>query len=330
LSMYDRFGREIDYLRISVTDRCGLNCRYCKNEDFRLLDKDELLTDDELIRTASVMAGLGIKHIRLTGGEPLDREGITELTGRLVNTKGIISVDMTTNGLKLAQCASALAAAGLNGVNVSLDTVDESRFRMICGDREGASDSGYVSRILDGIDAALEAGLKVKINTVFTRINRDDWESMALLAKERSVDVRFIELMPLGAWQPADHVPVSWLKEQLITAFPKAQKLDGRRGSGPAVYYRIPGFKGCIGFISAVGDKFCDRCNRIRLTAEGGLKPCLCLGDKLDLKGMLRNDRSDQELSEAIKRAIYEKPREHCFETPELVTEHMSMSAIGG
>ncbi len=330
--MRDRYGREIDYLRISVTDRCGLNCGYCRKEGQRLLNKDELLTDEEILRTVEAMAGLGIKHIRLTGGEPLDRDGIVGLAGRLVKSGGIESVNMTTNGLKLEKYAAELATAGLRGVNVSLDTLDESRLEWITGSENvgSAGRDGFTYRILRGVDAALEAGLKVKINTVFTKVNRDDWKKMVLLAKERPVDVRFIELMPLGGASLKEYVPMSWLMEGFTQAYPKAVKTGTGRGNGPAVYYSVPGFNGCVGFISAVSAKFCDSCNRIRLTAAGGLKPCLCMGDQLDLRSILRSGVPDKDLSEAIKHMIYEKSREHCFETPQLVTEHLSMSAIGG
>ncbi|MCR5683932.1 MAG: radical SAM protein [Lachnospiraceae bacterium] len=358
--MYDRYGREIDYLRFSVTDRCGLCCGYCKKDYNRFLPDNELLTDDEIIRITRIMAGLGIKHIRLTGGEPLDRAGIEVLARELVKTDGIHTTDMTTNGLKLAKYAPELAGSGLSGVNVSLDTLNENKYLRITGlttevvhtpettqvenhgtheklqkneyadKNEEPEKTGYVLEILRGIDAALGAGLKVKINTVLTQLNSDDVFDMIMLAKDRPADVRFIELMPLGGASSGQQVPLSGVKQNFLAGFPEARPVTQKRGNGPAVYYRIPGFKGCIGFISAITDKFCDSCNRIRVTASGGLKTCLCYGTQTDLKSFLRNGASDAGLKELVRSSIYEKPKEHCFETPECITEHMSMSGIGG
>ena len=348
-------------MRISVTDRCNLRCVYCMPRSTgRMCDTcgfgDDALTDDEIVRIVQAAAGIGIKHIRLTGGEPLLRPGLAGLVSRLVSVAGIESVDLTTNGILLADYAGELVHAGLRGVNVSLDTTDEDIFSKITG-------TAYKPEtVIDGIDAALAAGLKVKINSVLTDVNRDCWPDLIGLVKERNSDIRFIELMPIGNGR--DHTGVSnpELKKWITGRYGKLKESgcehssentgmngitgkassntggssntgkspDISHGNGPAQYYRLPGYRGCIGFISAIHGKFCDSCNRIRLTSAGILKSCLCYDSDIDLRRILRNSADTDEIAAVIAEAIRNKPKAHCFESPEMIPEHRSMSQIGG
>ena len=347
--MKDSFGREIDYLRISVTDRCNLRCMYCMPRDCKSGSgaAEDLLSFDEIVLIAGAAARTGIRHIKLTGGEPLLRDDICRLVRSIRETDGIETVSLTTNGILLGKYSAELAAAGLDSINVSLDTLDEERFAVI----SGISSLFTVKDILAGIDKALADGLKVRINSVLTDINRDEWADLSLLARDRRLDVRFIELMPMGngrklktasgatgAGEVSEATGVTGvtgvsnreLASAIAERFGELEPVHEKRGNGPAVYYRVPGFRGCIGFISAICDKFCNRCNRIRLTAAGILKPCLCYASTTDLKQMIRNGAGYGMIENTIREAIRNKPAAHCFENPDMISETGSMSQIGG
>lgn len=335
--MKDSFGREIDYLRISVTDRCNLRCIYCMPGACDAVgSQEDILGSDEIVLIAEAAAETGIRHIRLTGGEPLIREDIIDLVSRIRKISGIDSVGITTNGILLEEYSERLASAGAGNINVSLDTLDEERFARITGIDENACKAGSIydrynpRKILDGIDTALRNGLTVRINCVLTDINRDEWADLCDLARDREIDVRFIELMPIGAGAGLEGISNRELAARIQERFGKMELQDGKRGNGPAVYYSLPGFRGCIGFISAVCDKFCSHCNRIRLTAAGILKPCLCYASTIDLKKMINSGADREELVNTIKNAILDKPAAHCFETPEMISESEYMSRIGG
>ena len=321
----DRFGRTINYLRISVTDRCNLRCRYCMPEGIERLPMAKILTYEEIAFICARAAELGIDRVRITGGEPLVRKGCPELVAMLKKIPGIRQAAMTTNGVLLAEYLEALLAAGLDAVNISLDTTDREKYRALTGRDE-----------LDRVTAAirLAAGrLPVRINCVVQRgFNEDAPEHLAELARELPVDVRFIELMPLGAARDLAMVPNSEVLARIERAFGKTTEDPDARGNGPAVYRRLEGFTGRIGFVSAMHEKFCGECNRLRLTSTGELKPCLCYAERIPLREILRDGEADKEgrIRIKIREAAMRKPQAHCFENRDSVTEGRGMSQIGG
>jgi len=304
----DSFQRPINYLRISVTDRCNLRCFYCMPEKgVPLLPREHLLTYEEIARVVGAAVGLGIIKVRLTGGEPLVRAGLVDLVSILSRIEGLDDLSLTTNGLLLADFAPALKRAGLERVNVSLDTFNPQRFRRITGG-EG------LEAVLKGIEAAKEAGLNpVKVNTVVIPGVNDD-ELLAF--GQRSLEgwhVRFIELMPFGQAGGLPTLYVSQMVSQLEEAFgPLTPAIN--RGGGPARYFRLPGAKGTIGFISPISQHFCFACNRLRLTAEGKLRPCLLQETEVDLRAPLRDGASAGALEGIIRKAVAQKPLKHCLE----------------
>lgn len=320
--MIDQVGREIDYLRVSVTDRCNLRCVYCMPaEGIPLLSHGDLLRFEELERVCACAARLGIKKFKLTGGEPLVRLGLPDFAKSLRKLPGVEQVTLTTNGVLLGKYAGELAQA-IDCVNVSLDTLDPAQFTRITRRDE-------LPRVLDGISAALEAGLPVRVNCVPSRTS-DKAQLLAIagLARTRPVDVRFIEMMPVGQGDAFDGVPTDLLKEWLTDAYgPLTPTAD--RGNGPAVYEKIPGFAGRLGFISAVTKKFCARCNRVRLTSAGFLKLCLDYDLGIDLRGPLRSGLSDEKLLELMRDAIAQKPDGHQFGQKKTSLVR-SMAQIGG
>ncbi len=321
--MLDRYGRRINYLRISVTDKCNLRCRYCMPDGVELVPMQDLLTMEEIAQIVRCGVRLGIDRVKLTGGEPLVRRGIVELLRLLRGIDGLKQVTMTTNGILLRQYLPKLKELGLDGVNISLDTTDPEVYKAITGyDR--------LDEVLAAIDAAVSAGLRVKLNTVLTQEqNPDAWRELLVFAEKMPVDVRFIELMPIGEGAVLHGVSNDALYSQIRECYPQMAADQQVHGNGPAVYYRIPDFQGSIGFISAMHHKFCDGCNRIRLTAMGELKPCLCYADHTDLKTILRNEGEDA-VYEAMGEAIYQKPQAHCFEVKDKITEERRMYSIGG
>ncbi len=323
----DRFGRRIDYLRLSVTDRCNLRCCYCmpRGLESRKVTMAEILSYEELLRAAEAAAALGIRRFKITGGEPLCRRGCTDFIGRLKQLPGVEQVTLTTNGVLLAEELPQLLSAGLDAVNISLDSLNPQTYAAITG-------YDVLPQVLQGLRAALSAGLPVKLNTVLTEgCNAEDWRVLLALAEAEPLDVRFIELMPIGCGRQQRGVSNVALLQEIRARYPGLEKDPRRHGNGPAVYYRIPGFRGSVGFISAVHEKFCDRCNRLRLTAEGQLKPCLCYGEAVDLRELLRRpDSSAAMLQAAIRQAVQQKPQGHCFEDITAVTEVKKMAEIGG
>jgi cyclic pyranopterin phosphate synthase len=307
----------------------------------------EILTYEEIVRVCTLAAQLGIKKIRLTGGEPLVRFGIEELVRMIHEIPGIEKVTLTTNGILLKDKLPALVDGGLQGVNISLDTLVSSEFRNITG-------RDQLNQVLDSIRAALDAGIQVKVNTVllpkefFEDTGLPDaadrtvpeqmkvcsapgnWLSMLPLPEHLPVDLRFIELMPIGEGKVYDNLSSLEVMRTLRERYPGLKEDHAVHGSGPAVYYEIPGFKGSIGLIQAVHGKFCSGCNRIRISATGQVKPCLCYADTVDLRSYLRNGADDDTVREALAGAIYAKPMEHCFENLAAISEQKKMVAIGG
>lgn len=321
--MLDQYEREINYLRISLTDKCNLRCRYCLPNGVKLVLMEDLLTMEEIAAIARCGAKLGIDRVKLTGGEPLVRRGILQLMEMLQEIDGLKQITMTTNGLLLRKYLPELTVRGLSAVNISLDTMDPETYRQITG-FDGAAE------VLAAVDAALDEGLKVKINSVLMEdLNPGAWKELIMLAKNRPLDVRFIELMPIGEGTRFHGVSNVQLLKELKAAYPDMEPDRSIHGNGPAVYYHIPGFEGSIGLISAVHHKFCSGCNRIRLTADGQLKPCLCYDTSADLKTILRT-QGENAVLETMRQTIYQKPEEHCFEEAGQITEHHRMASIGG
>ena len=326
--MLDRFGRSIDYMRVSITDRCNLRCRYCMPEGVELLPMRSILTYEEIREICAAAAELGIRKLKVTGGEPLVRLGCPDLIRTLKSVPGIEQVTLTTNGVLLGRYLPALVEAGLDAVNISLDTLDRERYAAITGRDE-------LTSVLDSVDAALASPLRVKLNAVLQKgVNDDEWLSLAELARDRALDVRFIEMMPIGLGKQIEGMANTLLREELLRRFPELEEDASVHGNGPAAYVRIPGWKGGVGFISAIHGRFCGECNRLRLTSQGGLKPCLCYGDVTDLMPLLRGETAGEEraalLRSALENAIWNKPKQHCFEELESITEKGRMARIGG
>ena len=320
----DSFGRSINYLRISVTDRCNLRCLYCMPpEGVPQMPHSEILSYEEIRTVVRAAAELGINRIRLTGGEPLVRADLPKLIRMLSQIKRIKELSLTTNGTVLKKYALELKQAGLSRVNVSLDTLKPDRFRYI-------TRLGELKTVLEGIEAAKEAGFElVKINTVIMRgINDDEILDFAKMTYEDGWHVRFIELMPFKG--VAEFVPSVELRQH-ISLLGKLELCTPVTGDGPAIYYRLSGAKGTIGFITPLTEtSFCSRCNRMRLTPDGKLRPCLLAEDEVDLKMPLRNNASMEELKRLIIKAVASKPEHHHLEGGNVRPVNRKMSQIGG
>ena len=320
----DSFQRPIDYLRISVTDRCNLRCVYCMPaEGIDLLAHEDVLSYEEIYRVATAAAELGIKKVRITGGEPLVRIGLSSLIGMLAQIDAIDDIALTTNGILLARYADELKAAGLRRVNISLDTLKPDKFRLIT--RGGDLDS-----VLEGIEAAGIAGLNpIKINVVvMAGSNDDELTDFACKTVDDGWHVRFIEHMPFNSeMASSSFVSVNEVRERLASL----GELEPCtfKGNGPAKYYRLPQAKGTIGFITPVSEHFCFHCNRLRLTADGRLRPCLLSEQEIDLRQPLRQGISAEELKKLIKRAVDSKPRKHKL-AEGLVPRNRPFSQVGG
>lgn len=323
--MLDRYGRVINYLRISVTDRCNLRCCYCMPEGVQDVGMKNILTFEEIWEIVRTGVSLGITHIRITGGEPLVRKGCVDLIRGIREIPGVETITMTTNGVLLGNYAKQLKEAGVDGVNISLDTLDPEEFFKITGKRE-------LQEVLAGIRAAKTAGLPVKLNAV----NRKELDPIPLVryAQEENLPIRFIEMMPVGYGKKYVGRSNEELRETLEAVCGNAECMTNREelsrmGSGPAVYYQFSDLKVPVGFISAIHGKFCDTCNRVRLTAEGYLKLCLCYDEGEDLRRVLREGEKEN-LRTIMEQTIFRKPAAHCFEHPAEMTETHEMVKIGG
>ncbi|MCR4420487.1 MAG: GTP 3',8-cyclase MoaA [Clostridia bacterium] len=323
--MRDRWGRNINYLRVSVTDRCNLRCRYCMPEEgVERKSHEEILRLEEMVRLLEVAVGLGLTRIRFTGGEPLVRRNFPYLVARTAELAGIEDLALTTNGILLAEQAADLRRAGLRRVNISLDTLDPEKYAFI-------TRGGELTRVWAGIEAALAVGFDpVKINVVIFRgFNEEEIEGFARLTQERPLHVRFIELMPLGAAN-GDYpfLPAT----EVLARLGRVARLEPVRvaGNGPAEYYRLPGGKGTLGVIAALTRPFCATCNRLRLTADGQLRPCLESDFQIDLRGPLRAGAGEAELAGLFRQAVAAKPRQHRFGCRAGKAEEAGMWQIGG
>lgn len=333
--MNDLMGRTVDYLRISVTDRCNLRCRYCMPpEGVSDIGHREILRYDEILVIVKTMAQLGIKKIKVTGGEPLVRRGTEELIRELAAVEGIEEVTLTTNGVMLEERLPALIQAGIRNINISLDTLDRERYKALAG-------ADMLEKVRGAVSACLaDERIRLKINCIsLADTPKEDFISLARIAEKNCADVRFIEVMPIGMGKTQSGISADTLFEMLEESFGKGRKVCERRGNGPAEYFEFEGFKGKIGFISAVSHRFCTECNRIRLTADGILKPCLASEYGVNLKALLRNGAGSDgaggdRLAEHIRQAIEGKAEGHCFNAcgkpQDRVQGERLMSQIGG
>ena len=327
--LIDPFGRHVSYLRVSVTDRCDFRCVYCMAEDMTFLPKKEVLTLEELDRLCSAFVKRGVKKLRLTGGEPLVRKGILTLIeslGRHLDTGDLEELNITTNGSQLKRYAKDLFAAGVRRINVSVDTLDPDRFKEI-------TRWGRLEQVLDGIDAAQQAGLKIKINAVALKsVNAHEIPHMISWAHERGMDFTLIETMPLGdidGDRTDQYLPLSAVRAELAQYWALTDLPD--RTGGPARYVRVEETGGRLGFITPLTHNFCESCNRVRLTCTGTLYMCLGQEDAADLRKPLRDSADNDLLMQAIDEAIGRKPKGHDFvidrrRNQPAVKRHMSVT----
>lgn len=310
--MQDAFSRNIQYLRVSLTDKCNLRCTYCMPKDgVKFLPHSEILSLEEIERAIAIMASLGVKKVRLTGGEPFVRKGILSLISAIKSTDGIEEICITTNGLFPTYTDisfSDLKKAGVSHLNISLDTLDKSKFQAITG-KDG------LDTVLSSIYNALSEGFRVKLNCVAAKeINFTELALLASLAKDNPLDVRFIEVMPLGCGVSYTPITQDEILAELRKSFGDCTPcFTNDRIAGPASYVTFKDFTGRVGFISPLSHVFCSSCNRLRLTVDGRMKPCLFYEDYLDLKELLRSGKSDQDIAESIKGAVLSKKKTHRF-----------------
>lgn len=300
--MKDNFNRKINYMRVSVTDRCNLRCFYCQpQKDFAFLPPEEILTYEELLRLVKIALGLGITRFRITGGEPLLRKNLPQFIKSIIELDKAEDVSLTTNGLLLSNFIDEIWEAGLRRLNISIDTLDREKYAEITG-------GGDLNQVLKGLEQALERGFSpVKINVVLLKGLNDDLTPFLDLAKQLPVHVRFIELMEFS---PAEDRFVSCTDARLrLTAYGLVEEAEPPKGAGPARYYKLKGMKGTIGFICPYTEHFCSSCNRLRVSASGQLRPCLFSDWSVDLKTPLRRGATDEEISALIYKALGEKPK---------------------
>lgn len=326
--MTDNFGRNIDYIRISITDRCNLRCVYCMPEEgVESVSHNSILKFDEILRICRVLAKNGLKKVKITGGEPLVRRGAANLIKQIKDIDGIESVTITTNGVLLCEEYHNLVGAGADSITVSLDTLDHEKYAQLTRRDE-------IDRVLKGIALAQKENLtRLKINTVpVYGLDEKEIVSLVQFAKDNDTDVRFIEVMPIGSGTDFEAVTEDDIKKVIEKHFGKLTLYSEKRGNGPSVHYSLEGFKGKIGFISAVSHKFCDKCNRVRITADGHLKACLQFEAGVDLMPCLRRGGTDAQLEELMLKGIAAKPQSHRFDDKDYFNEkeHRNMSQIGG
>ncbi len=327
--LVDRFGRVHTDLRVSVTDRCNLRCVYCMGEQgVRFRPHDEILRFEEIRRFVEVAARLGIREVRLTGGEPLVRKEVCRLVEMLAAVPGIDDLAMTTNGILLSQYAEALKAAGLHRLNVSLDTLDRRQFERISR-RDG------LPQVLEGIAAACRVGFRqIKLNALAVRGQTEqEVVPLAKFARQHGLELRFIEFMPLDVqneWNGDRVLPGQQVLDTLTAAFGPLEPVTQHSPSAPASQYRFVGGGPPIGLITTVSAPFCERCSRLRLTAEGKLRNCLFSQEEWDARAVLRAGGSEQRLAELIREAVWAKPQQHGSESGQLARTGRSMHQIGG
>lgn len=318
--MYDQYNRKIDYLRISLTDRCNLHCRYCQPEISEHVPHNEILRYEELLRICRAALQLGIRKFKITGGEPLLRKGCSNFIANLKQLDGVEQVTLTTNGTLLAQQLPALIAAGVDSINVSLDTLDAAYYTELTG--------GSLGSVLQALQELQIAGIPFKLNCVpLEEAGLSDIMQLLKLAHRYNAPLRFIELMPLECNTNLRGVSGSEIRSLLEQAGLQLRRDAQRYGNGPASYWRIGGYKMPVGFIEPLHNKFCAVCNRVRLTSVGMLKPCLYSDAGMNLKRLLRDGGSDTDLLQAMQEIIFVKPEGHSFDVE---AAHFNMNQIGG
>ena len=322
IKMVDQFGRIIDYARVSITSNCNLRCIYCISEEDEIISNktsykkpvsapassDDPLSFEHLMQVCNAFASLGISKIKITGGEPLLRKDIAEIIRYIKSIEGIEKVTLTTNGLLLSKLLEVLSPKDLDGINISIDSLEAGSYKTIT-----RNDS--MNAPLNGLESALNKGFpNIKINCVVVEgLNDHEIENIAGLAQDKNIAVRFIELMPISSAKQYKFVSQEQIATQLEARYGKLMAYPGNHGNGPAVYYKLPGFCGKIGFISAVSHKFCANCNRVRLTASGRLKTCLHFRNGIDLRPLLERNISKEELMQHIESTLLKKPLGHTF-----------------
>lgn len=318
----DRFNRKIDYLRISLTDACNLRCIYCMPEGCISNSRGYGLTDDEIKEVIDIFGNIGLKKLRFTGGEPLIRSSIVELV-KYAKDRGIEKIAITTNGILLDKYIEDLHKAGLSEVNVSIDSLNADKFKSI-------TRGGDLNKVIAGVKSAMAKGIKVKLNAVILKdVNEEDFISLCELTVKYDLDIRFIELMPIGEGVKYTGIHGHELIERLKAVY-DIQDMKRDSSNGPATYYKIDGARGRVGFISAMTNHFCSECNRIRVTNDGVLKQCLHFKNGLDLKDILRSNITTAEKEEKIRETIYNKPQSHRFNEDKKAEDNKFMFEIGG
>ncbi|HAJ32928.1 MAG TPA: GTP 3',8-cyclase MoaA [Candidatus Atribacteria bacterium] len=333
--LIDNFGREISYLRVSITDRCNYRCIYCQSEKkFEFIPHQEILRFEEIVEIVQEAVNLGITNVRITGGEPLVRKGVVDFIKKLREIKKLEDISLTTNGFFLSEYAEKLKDAGLNRVNISLDSLQEEKYKKI-------TRGGNLEKVLKGIDFALKENLlPIKINTVLIKgINDNEVDDFVKLTLKRPLNIRFIEFMPSGEEVINEFenkfISVQEIKEKLIKKY-LLKPIKISTANGPAKYFQIKGGEGTIGFITALSQHFCKTCNRIRLTSEGKLRPCLFSNKEVDIKQAIRNAKTDDKIIRSkiirndIGEAISIKPEGHKLNKKFSNREFFKMSKIGG
>jgi cyclic pyranopterin phosphate synthase len=343
--MIDRYGRIIDYLRISITDRCNLRCLYCMpTEGVEWRPHREMLSFEEILRLCALLAGMGIRKVKVTGGEPLVRRGVGNFIRQLASVPGIEQVTLTSNGLLLESFLAENPGLPLGGINVSLDTLDPGLYARITRRPQDAAGIAPVDAVLSrdqeipsilrALDIAEGRGIPVKLNCVPLRgLNEAELPAIAALAKKAGRAVRFIELMPLGSANALEPIPGNEVAALLERVYGKLGSYGGRLGNGPAGYFSLPGFSGKIGFINALSEGFCENCNRLRLSSGGVLMPCLSSESGTDLRYLIRSGVSEDGLRAAVMETLDRKPGSHNFSERYQIerTKHESgMYCIGG
>ena len=326
--MLDEYRRNIDYLRVSITDRCNLRCIYCMpSEGVSQVAHGDILRFDEIVTVCKSAANLGIKKIKVTGGEPLVRLGVPALIRQIKGIEGIENVTLTTNGVLLGDKIEELAEAGIDGINISLDSIDAISFKEITG-------FDLLPKVFEGIEKTLKhTSIPLKVNCVPLKRDSQNIVNIASLAKENPIHVRYIEVMPIGYGKEFEYISEEEIIFEIEKKYGKMQSYHESLGNGPCHYYHIEGFKGKVGFISAISHKFCDSCNRVRLTSQGFLKTCLQYEMGGDLREALRSGRSVSEITELMRSIIMKKPEGHAFHKQDFNNKQENqslMSKIGG
>lgn len=323
--MQDQFGRKIEYMRISLTNNCNLRCSYCMPE--KKIADIHFFPEEQVLRCVESAVSLDITHFRLTGGEPLCYPEIEKLVCKIKQIKEAASVHLTTNGVLLKEKAEQLKQAGIDSINVSLDTLDKEEYRILTG--------GKLLNVLEGIKKAAELKIPIKINAVLRE--QTDVCALAAFAEQNHVTLRFIEMMPIGFGKILPVDPKSKILETLQRRYGRYERIMQRKadsqeeyGHGPAVYYQFSDLNISIGLIQAIHGKFCDRCNRVRITSEAKLKPCLASAKVIDLRPVLEDTENPDKLAELMRQAVFRKPKSHHFEEQNPEKSSETMNQIGG